>query len=250
MEFTYEDYQGLLKLLTKHNYRFANYKNWRETDRCVVLRHDIDYDISKAVGLSAVEKSGGVESTYFVLLTSDFYNIFSQKSIDGLRQIMANGHTIGLHFDEVRYPELEGDEEAVKEKIIEEAEILSRAVGGKVDIVSMHRPSKFVLDANLKIPGMINSYGEIYFKEFKYLSDSRRRWREPVEDIIESEKYERLHILTHAFWYNETAEDIHGSVFKFINHGNIQRYRTMEENITDLASIMEEKEIVQGGAGI
>lgn len=250
MEFTYEGYQGLIKLLTKHNYQFAGYKNWQETDRCVILRHDIDYDIDKAVSLSAVEKSGGAVSTYFVLLTSGFYNVFSQKSIDGLRQIIANGHTIGLHFDEVRYPELEQDGEAVIEKIMEEAEILGTAVGSKVDIVSMHRPSRFVLDANLDIPGMINSYGETYFKEFKYLSDSRRRWREPVEEIIESGVYERLHILTHAFWYNETAEDIHRTVFKFINNGNSQRYQTMETNITDLASIVAEDEIVQGEVGI
>ena len=39
------------------------------------------------------------------------------------------------------------------------------------------------------VPGMINGYGKVYFKEFKYLSDSRRWWREPVEEIIESGQY-------------------------------------------------------------
>lgn len=246
MRFTYEGYQHLMKLIMKQGYQIADYKDWQKTERCVILRHDIDNDIDKAVKLSEIERLGGVNSTYFVLLTSDFYNIFSRKSRDGLRKIIENGHTIGLHFDEMCYPEVSGDMEAVKEKVIEESEVLEKAVGSKVNIVSMHRPSRFVLDADLDIPGMINSYGKVYFRDFKYLSDSRRRWREPVYEVIKSGEYKRLHILTHAFWYNETEEDIHSSVSKFINDGNNHRYQTMKENITDLASIMAERVVMWG----
>lgn len=193
-----------------------------------------------------LRSSGGVNSTYFVLLTSDFYNIFSGKSSDGLKRIIENGHAIGLHFDEKRYSGISEDVEAVKERIIEEAEILGKAIGSKVNIVSMHRPSRYVLDADLNVPEIINSYGKTYMKGFKYLSDSRRRWREPVNEIIESGKYNRLHILTHAFWYNETGTDINRSVSKFINAGNICRYQAMKENITDLASVMAESEVIRG----
>lgn len=122
MEFTYGAYQGLLKKLKRHGYQVVNYKNWRNTKRCVILRHDIDYDIDKAVRLSFLEKIGGVNSTYFVLLTSDFYNVFSQRTSDGLKQIIDNDHTIGLHFDEMRYLELSGDIEGIKRKITEERE--------------------------------------------------------------------------------------------------------------------------------
>lgn len=123
--------------------------------------------------------------------------------------------------------------------------MLSGAVGCKVDIVSMHRPSQFVLEADIDIPEMINSYGKTYFKEFKYLSDSRRRWREPVDEIIESGGYERLHILTHPFWYNETEEDIHETVSKFVNGGNDFRYQVMASNITDMSSIMTVQEVIR-----
>lgn len=246
MEFTYNAYRKLLDKLKNHGYQVAGYKNWQETKRCVILRHDIDSDIDKAARLAALERDGGVASTYFVLLTSDIYNVFSKKSGDGLKRIIAEGHTIGLHFDEVRYPEILGDVEAIKEKVLEEADLLSKAVGSKVDTVSMHRPSKLVLEADMEIPGMTNSYGQTYFKEFKYLSDSRRRWREPVEEIIESEEYERLHILTHAFWYEEKERDIHETVSYFINSGNYARYQTVKANITDLDSIMSENEVVQG----
>lgn len=107
----------------------------------------------------------------------------------------------------------------------------------------MHRPSKLVLESDLKIDGLINSYGSTFFKEFKYLSDSRRRWREPAEEIIKSEEFNRLQILTHAFWYDEKECDIHDSVFQFINSANYERYQSMKENITDLESIMIGKEI-------
>ena len=88
-----------------------------------------------------------------------------------------------------------------------------------------------MLDADLQIKGLINSYGKTYFKEFKYVSDSRRRWREPIEDIITSDDFKRLHILTHAFWYNDAEKSIHDSVREFVNGGNKQRYEGMRGKV-------------------
>ena len=218
------------------------YKNWRNFSRCAILRHDIDNDIEKALVLATVEQELGVKSTYFVLVTSDFYNVFSAKSEKLLHAIFDCGHDIGLHFDEVRYPDIKTPDDA-RERILEEARLLSLAIGIPVDTVSMHRPSKMILDANLEIPGMVNSYGQIYFKGFKYVSDSRRRWREPIEDIVKAKTYERLHILTHAIWYNENEMDIHDSISAFVNAGNMQRYKAEQENITDLQSIMSVEEV-------
>ena len=93
------------------------------------------------------------------------------------------------------------------------------------------------------IPDMINSYGKTFFNDFKYLSDSRRRWREPVLDIICAEKYDRLHILTHPFWYHDDEETISETVSNFVNSGNRARYSAMSENIADLSSIMQESEV-------
>lgn len=242
MKFTYESYTSLLHCLRKQGYIISSYHNWEQSSRCVILRHDIDNDIEKALALAKVEQELGVTSTFFVLVSSDFYNIFSAKSENLLKEIAACGHEIGLHFDEVRYPEIVTPEDAC-EKILQEAKLLSVAVGKQVDTVSMHRPSKMMLEADLQIPGMINSYGQVFFKEFKYLSDSRRRWREPVEEIVAAKTFDRLHILTHAIWYNESEMDIHDSIYAFVNAGNMQRYKSEQENITDLQSIMREDEI-------
>ena len=126
-------------------------------------------------------------------------------------------------------------------RILWEKEMLSALLGTEVTTVSMHRPSKTTLDADWQIPGMVNSYGEMFFHSFKYLSDSRRRWREPVENIICAGEYDRLHILTHPFWYHDEEKTITESVEAFIRSARHERYLQMAENITDIDSIIKEE---------
>ena len=242
MKFTYDSYIKLLTNLQEHRYTVCSY-TVPPPQKCVILRHNIDNNLEKALKFAKLEQSMGVCSTYFVLLTSDFYNVFSYKSTQLINAIAELGHNIGLHFDEIRYPEIK-DVGEIADKIQEETNILSHALGLKINTVSMHRPSKAVLNADLKIPGIINSYGKMFFEDFKYLSDSRRRWREPVEEIVNSEKYSRLHILTHAFWYNDVDKSIKETIRTFVNHANIERFETMQENITDIEAIMKKNEVL------
>lgn len=141
------------------------------------------------------------------------------------------------------YPDLVGNEVRVKEKIIEEANILSKIIGCNITSFSYHRPSKKILESQITIDGMINSYSSFFFHEFKYLSDSRRRWREPVDEIIEGGEYKRLHILTHAFWYSEEYQNLHSTIKDFIDRADKDRYHILENNITDLQSIVSLNEI-------
>ena len=242
MKFTYEAYRALLALLREHGYAIRNYHNYLDTARCVILRHDIDNSLEQAVRLAELEAGEGVRSTWFVLLRTDFYNAASKAGREALRHIQSLGHEIGLHFDEASYvPALRPDE--VVQDIIKECGLLSALLETQVSSVSMHRPSEATLEADYVIPGIVNSYGKTFFHDFKYLSDSRRRWREPVEDIIRSGAVDRLHILTHAFWYHETEEDISQTVGDFIRSANQERYCHMAENITDIRSILREEEV-------
>jgi len=201
------------------------------------MRHDIDWSLSQAVKLAELESEAGVRSTWFVLLRTELYNAASKAGMEALRYIQALGHEIGLHFDEASYVPALGPDETVR-NIIKECGLLSTLLETEVSTVSMHRPSKAALDADYHIPGIVNSYGKTFFQEFKYLSDSHRRWREPVEEIIRSGKYDRLHILTHAFWYHEQEQDISQTVGDFIRSANRERYQQMAENITGLSSIL------------
>lgn len=239
VSFTYAFYSELISCLRKEEYPFADYHNYEDYSKCVILRHDIDNSIDKSVAMAEIEARLGVKSTYFVLLTSDFYNVASKKNLEGLRKIQKLGHEIGLHFDEMAYIELDNVVGAIKK----EAGILSDIIGTEIPTVSMHRPSQKTLEANYEIPGMINSYSKTFFNDFKYLSDSRRRWREPVLDIIKSGQYDRLHILTHAIWYNEEEEDIHDTIKAFVTSANKERYYQEKENIKDIESILDISEI-------
>lgn len=239
MEFTYKGYSNLLHNIRESGYSFADYHNYANYSRCVILRHDIDNSIEKAVKLAELENKFGVKSTYYVLLTSDFYNPSSKKSLKGLRQIQQLGHEIGLHFDEMAYNRMDDVVDIIKK----EAYILSNIINTPITTVSMHRPSPATLEANYNLSPMINSYGKTFFNDFKYLSDSRRRWREPVLDIIKSGQYDRLHILTHAIWYHEEEKDIHDTIKEFVTSANKERYYQEKDNIKDIESILDISEI-------
>ena len=178
-------------------------------------------------------------SNGFVLLTSDFYNLLSKKNRDIISRIIKCGHDIGLHFDEMRYDEQEKTTTGVKLLIEREAQLLSEILGYNIKSVSMHRPSKETLNADYNFDnGLVNSYGREFFHGFKYISDSRMRWRENVDEIINSNQHKRIHILTHAFWYNHEELTMKKIIQKFINEGKQDRYNILNDNITDLDSIL------------
>ncbi|MEG0911870.1 MAG: hypothetical protein RSF70_09860, partial [Ruthenibacterium sp.] len=151
MKFTFASYAKLIALLQQNNYFIANYDNWQQKEHCVILRHDIDSSIQKALMFAKLEQRLNATSTYFVLVTSDFYNALSAQSIAMLREIQACGHDIGLHFDELSYPEIAEDRNLITAKILQEKEILEKAMDYPITKVSMHRPSKETLAEDIQI---------------------------------------------------------------------------------------------------
>lgn len=240
MQFTTGAYRSLLELLREQRYTFTDYHD-EHLDRCVILRHDVDFRLAPAVSMAEIEAKAGVKSTYFVLLRTNFYNPASADSLAAMRHIQKLGHEIGLHFDETAFPA--GTPEETAAHILYERDILSAILETPITTVSMHRPSKATLEADLQIPGMVNSYGQTFFHDFKYLSDSRRCWREPVEEILHSGAFDRLHILTHPFWYHEEEQDISQSLSAFVNGANHERYVSLADNLTDLDTVLKESEV-------
>ena len=58
MKFTYEAYLNMLKRLNDRGYQFANYHNWDNFDKTVILRHDVDNSLKKAAAFSDWERKG------------------------------------------------------------------------------------------------------------------------------------------------------------------------------------------------
>ena len=130
------------------------------------------------------------------------------------------------------------------ESVKNEISLLEQIIEHPVTSVSMHRPSQNTLDANINIPNVINSYSHIFFKDFKYISDSRHNWRENAEEVVSSKQYQKLHILTHPFWYSEHIESCRSKLFAFIIAGNEKRYEEMNNNFKNLNEFILKEEIV------
>ena len=223
MKFSYKGYLQFCELIVKNGYHIKNYHDKEiQGNKICILRHDIDFSMDKALEMAFFEQNHGIYSTYLILVSSDNYNIFSKKNRNILKKLIQLGHTVGLHFDETVY-----GKDIPKEKLIEyihkEKILLESMVEEKVRVVSMHEPSNHILDMNLEIFEMINSYSEKYFHEYKYLSDSMMRWREDAEAIVREGKYQKLHILTHPFWYRKTEKQRKVILEEYIKEASFER---------------------------
>lgn len=252
MQFTYNAYQDLLKLLKRENYKICQYDNWQEGEKVCILRHDVDMSLKAAEIFSQIESRQGVQGIYFILLNTDFYNVASAGSQRIISRILENGGMIGLHFDETFYQTEYSEKmnilgrEEIPKAIMKEAKILENLVGVPIRYVSMHRPSQTTLRANYQIEGVINSYNNTFFQKFKYISDSRRNWRQNPEQIIISGEYQKLHILTHAFWYREKELSATECLKKYIIERKKQIYGSLADNIRNIEEFLlpEEAELL------
>jgi hypothetical protein len=241
-KFTYNYLNEIIHKLRLNDYVICKYSNSKQYDKVCIFRHDVDYDITKALEMARFEYNCKIQSTYFFLISSDFYNILSKKNLDIIKLIHSFGHDIGLHFDETKYDIKNKDEFIFFVK--KELSIMNKATGLDVKSVSMHRPSKFFLNSNLKIPNVINSYSSEFFNEFKYISDSRMKWGDDILMLIESNIHKKIHLLTHPFWYSAKAENTKDKIINFINSGNMSRFRLFDENFTNISEFVKEDEIL------
>lgn len=236
MKFTFEAYENLLKMVLQ-NYNVVDYHNYTHVKYPCILRHDIDMCVEKAHNFAVIEASLGIKATYFVLLNSGFYNLAFSEVKRTADDILNMGHEIGLHFDEAQYEDCD-DEKKMKEHVYYEADLLGRIIGQEVKTVSMHRPSVKTLENDYTFDGIVNSYSRVFLNEFKYLSDSRMRWREPVEEFVKSPQDRGIHILTHPIWFCEQESNIHDILCEFIKSAANERYMHIRENIRNIEEII------------
>lgn len=242
LDFTYSSYRDLIQHLKDNYYAISNYHEYRTYEKVAILRHDVDMSVDKALALAELECGLGVCSTYFLLLSTDFYNIASHKVLAKIKRIREMGHEIGLHFDEVKYGNT-SKPEGVLPYLQDEVKAMEIILNAPIRAISMHRPSNMTLEADYDFGGIANSYSKTFFRDFKYVSDSRRHWQEDVISVISSGSFNKLHILTHPFWYNQKELTIEQNIIEFVNAANWERYYSVRDNISDLCEIMPETEV-------
>lgn len=198
--FTHRWYRRLLQRLQAEGYAFGTFSDGFG-DGDVVLRHDVDLSVDRAVEMARIEAELGVESSYFVLLSSSLYNPFEADRRDAIHEIEALGHDVGLHFSTHRHWTVDDSPppSEIERRVRREREVLETLVP-TVDVVSFHRPPPWVLGRSFD--DFENTYAPAYFEDVGYVADSTQRWREDpprIDDLAET-----VQVLTHPGLWAET----------------------------------------------
>lgn len=185
-----------------------------EFDPCkqgqILLMHDVDFSIDAAVYMSTIETREEIKATYFIQVSSSFYNIFEASNVEMLRSI-AKHHEIGLHF----YP---STPEVGWQNIYAEMKALGDITDFPVRAVNYHLVGELLKSKQAKtikcreLLGVTENYKTLIdivfdpdFRKLAYFSDSRGEWKHGHPHYIGSvlEEGKNVKIVTHPFWWGE-----------------------------------------------
>ena len=230
--FTLKHYEDICNIILKNQYKVCFFNdNLDNLENVLILRHDVDQSLDQSIKIAKIENKYNIKSTFFIWLRSPFYNIFEKKYSDIIYEIANLGHQIGLHFDESAY-RIENEVD-LNNYINKEANIIKGFFNIDIFAVSMHRPSKWILDNDIRFKKYINTYSKKYFEEFKYFSDSRRQWKEGcICNKININKYNKLHILIHPFWWIDKDISFNERMFDYIRDKVNKLETDLENNIS------------------
>lgn len=207
-DFTYKSYLSLIQEIQKLNYTLGPLCEFPETGNAVILRHDIDFSIFKALEMAKIENQKGIRATYFVLMSSPFYNPLSLENLNALKEIHQLGHEIGLHYDCSLFEEL--SQEQMNQRMQLFINMLEGMLGIEISSISQHKPATSKIHP--KFSQYRDAYASQYTKEIAYLSDSRMHFG--ASDVVAFFKeHPRSQLVIHPVWWNEKALD-RKTVFK------------------------------------
>ena len=201
-DFTIVGYQNLIKSFISKGYTVSSFLDANLRYNHLILRHDIDMSLEAALSIAITEGELGVKAHYFVLLRTEMYNLFSEKSLEILNKIIDLGHNIGLHFDASLYADSE-----INDAACWEADCLQNAIKQEINMISFHRPAQKWLGHSGKIAGRSHTYQPLWFIEMAFCSDSRGRWDfgHPL-DLKATEVKRSLQLLTHPIWWCSASQ--------------------------------------------
>jgi len=168
----------------------------------ILLRHDVDISIKKAVEFAEFESSAGIgPSTYYILFSSPFYNPLSPDNVERIRMITDLGYNVGLHYD-LSINNLTNEEKEI-DLIMTYINLLKHISRNDVNTITFHKPA-FGVAPNYSFLMQLEKKGLMCMemqKQFHYISDSGNNWRENYHDVFD--KYQYIQINTHPIWYTE-----------------------------------------------
>jgi hypothetical protein len=202
-DFSLDAYREILTRARDAGYEFASFLDApEENQKRLYLRHDVDYSLSIAARLAGVNQSLDVRGTFFVLLRSDMYNLFSPSSMAAVRSIQDAGQWIALHV--VVRAQDAGTDGELAALVKRDYEIVDRHITGVQPAFSWHNPTPELLQRGLQLatPGLVNAYGARLFKDIRYSSDSvMRRSPDELLQTLVAEPARALQLLLHPLYW-------------------------------------------------
>lgn len=197
-DFSETHYAELLELAAAR-FRFMRYTEADGAAGGALWRHDIDFSPQRALALARIEAHKGLYATYFIQLSSRYYNPFEKEVTQCLREIADLGHGLGVHFD----PDYRGGT-PVETRLRLEAEVLMELTGVPIAAFSLHNPTTFdnsPFEA-AQIAGLINASTSALRQQYVYCSDSNGIWRyRPLQQVLTDPATANVHVLTHPEWW-------------------------------------------------
>jgi len=209
--FKFTHYRDTLIRAGEQGYKlipFCEYERIGPDEKLIILRHDIDFSVERALMFAEIEAEVGAAATYFVRLHANDYNPFGFRVYHTLRRILSLGHEIGLHFESGDMKQVSSEDE--KTLFIKEKKVLETILDIRVVSASQHGDYSFYSNPEARFFFEGHSLDEVgiknypfedrFFKEMKYLSDSNSLWKEGCF-CGHLGKHPRMQVLTHPRWW-------------------------------------------------
>lgn len=209
MPFSRSEYEGVIGPL-KSQVKFPSEIVTGDWSSWTLVRHDIEFSVSRAEQMAQWDESLGIRSLFMVQVRSHAYNPFSQSSAQRLERIRNLGHQVGLHLYLPKAPICSLGK--IEKEIADQAALLERATGQPVEVVSAHRPAPWFLRHRKDyLAERINLYGPSFFEyseaptEIKYCADSRHTfdYAQPRDLDLRGKN----HLLMHPDEWSELGHD-------------------------------------------
>tara|TARA_Y100001968_G_scaffold322231_1_gene357941 strand:- start:319 stop:1068 length:750 start_codon:yes stop_codon:yes gene_type:complete len=205
IDFDLDSYGEIIFKIKNLGYKIVFFEDLDFQNTHLILRHDVDISLESALKMAIYEANQDFYSTYFILLRSEMYNIYSSYSTEIIKRILSLGHRIGLHFDNSIYTN--NDSNSIDENCEKECSALQSWFDIDINSISFHKPSKYLISLDKKLAGRINTYQSLYFKRILYCSDSRGDWyySNPLK-CLQGKNNQAIQLLTHPIWWDTKSK--------------------------------------------
>ena len=180
MDFTLKKYSELLNRLIDGHYCFVTFENYcfhkaeMESERFVILRHDVDLKAENSLAVAKIEQILGVQASYY------FRVVEQSNKPEIIKAIAGMGHEIGYHYEDMSI--CEGDVARAMDHFTKQLAYFRQYY--PVQTICMHGSPRSKFDGkdlwktndyhNWGIIG--EPYFDVDFSKLFYLTDTGRRW--------------------------------------------------------------------------